>query len=88
MATCKGTAEAHCCWLLGEVCPHFVGGNDDPMNGCGLRRELGSWAAVHADPRWIADVKTKLDQRFPGQEMNCGDWPRPGETCATCGACD
>jgi hypothetical protein len=47
---------------------------------CGLRRVLGSWEAVHADPGYIENV-----QRFWDAHPNitsCGEWqPEPGVCC-------
>jgi hypothetical protein len=49
---------------------------------CGLRRRLGSWAKVHADPGYLEHVKPAW-QRIGISD--CGDWPAKGQTCATCG---
>jgi hypothetical protein len=75
--------DDHCCWLRGEPC-RFL--EEDTVPGrrwaCGLLRELNSWGAVSADSRWIEHVKPTLD----GLGISsCDDFPRPGETCATCG---
>ncbi len=42
------TKGRECCWVEGQPCPHLDG------DVCSLRRELGSWEAVHADPRYLA----------------------------------
>ena len=51
---------------------------------CGLRRELGSWDAVHSDPRYIEGPGAKWG-RFG---TICGDFPDPdkGELCRICGS--
>lgn len=36
--------------------------------------EHQSWEKVHADPRWITDVKPTFDRLFPG--YGCGDYPQ------------
>jgi hypothetical protein len=38
---------------------------------CGLRRELGSWDAVHTDARYLADVKPAWIEY--GVD-DCGEW--------------
>ena len=82
-ATCHGNGPDHCCTFQGVTCTHL---EENTVEGrrwaCGLRRELGSWEAVYADARY-EDVRTKL--RDIGITVDCGDWPTPGETCATCG---
>ena len=85
MVTCAAgvTTEGHCCWINGAVCPFL---RDDGAAAsrrwvCTLREELGSWPAVHADQRYLTFVH--LRDRIG---VDCGDWPRPGETCAECGA--
>ena len=82
--TCLATPDAHCCWVNGKVCPYF-----DPVRvldsaGCKLRSELGSWAAVHEDSRYLRDVKNRVPS-FTGTNADCGNYPQ-GKTCATCGA--
>jgi len=65
---------------LGKPCPHL---EENTVPGhrwtCGLRRELGNWDAVLADPRY---------QDFPGSVyepagINCRDWPN-GNPCYAC----
>lgn len=86
MAQCRAYTtpmDDHCCWLRGMECPYarqLVGGTWE----CTLRSELGSWEAVHEDPRYLRDVKPEIDTM--GLVENCGDWPGPGQVCATCGA--
>jgi hypothetical protein len=84
-ATCDGLAADHCCYLgAAGVCRYL---ERDTVPGrrwaCGLRRVLGSWGKVHADPRYLANVKPVLVDI--GVKVDCGQWPTPGETCATCG---
>jgi hypothetical protein len=43
---------------------------------------LGSWQAVHADPRYLASVHPTL---MRVGTVDCGDWPGPGITCGECG---
>jgi hypothetical protein len=59
------------CWFLElDTVPgrHWV---------CGLRRELGDWQAVYADPRYepVAQVLTAAGSVF------CGEWAVPGQCC-------
>jgi hypothetical protein len=88
MAICaagRGNGPEHCCWVNGQICPFLeIDTMPDRYWACGLRRELGSWDAVHNDPGYIERVRPMWDRIDP--LMNCGDWPPPGKTCATCGA--
>jgi hypothetical protein len=76
MAGCHGNGPDHCCYQEGRVCP-FLEMNTEPGRRwtCGLRRTLGSWEAVHADPGYLEHVK-------PCWQANgvkdCGDFG-PGE---------
>ena len=75
--TGRGDNGKHCCWVAGKVCEHLETNVEGRNFSCSLRRELGSWEAVHEDPRYqpIAEVM-KLGDGL------CGDWqPRPGECC-------
>jgi hypothetical protein len=80
---CGGNNADHCCYVAGVACPHL---EENTVEGrrwaCGLRRELGDWASVHADPRYLADVKPHWLN--VGME-DCGDYPAPGRSCGTCG---
>lgn len=81
---CQGrNNEEHCCYVHGEVCPHLEENTEPGFRwSCGLRRELGNWDAVLADPRY------PKDSWAPG--VNCRDWPEgPAKYrgCNTCGAC-
>jgi hypothetical protein len=51
--TCHGNGDTHCCYVAGEVC-EFLEEATVPGRrwACGLRRELGDWQRVHADPRY------------------------------------
>lgn len=77
--------EKHCCWIKGAVC-RFLEENTEPGYrwSCGLRRELGSWDAVLADPRYQQHVAGSW-----ADGINCRDWPdvwpqgKPG--CNICG---
>jgi hypothetical protein len=51
--TCHGNGSEHCCYVAGQVCTFLeVDTVPDRHWVCGLRRELGNWDAVHADPRY------------------------------------
>lgn len=67
---CLGNRNDHCCYVNGKACPFL---EENTVEGrrwaCGLRRELGDWSLVIADPRYIEHV----DPYFG--EMNCRDWP-------------
>jgi hypothetical protein len=90
MTTCLGNLDDHCCHLgraFGGACRYVRDDGPLAVNRrwvCTLREELGSWSAVHSDPRYLADVKPALDA-MPSFDGDCGDWPPPGETCGTCG---
>ena len=85
MVACEAGAD-HCCYLgpFG-VCPALR--DDGPGAArrwvCTIREAEGSWAAVHVAKAYrrsgIADIVNDL------VGVDCGDWPRPGETCHTCG---
>lgn len=86
MATCLAglSTDGHCCWIDGEPCTFLRDDGHDASRRwvCTLRERLGSWAAVHADPGYIEKVAPTM-RKF-GQ-VDCGDWPGPGVTCAECG---
>jgi len=75
---CDGLGDArgdHCCWLEGTPCPHLqVDGPTGRRYACGLLVELGSWDAVHADARYLADVKPVWDRTGT---VGCGPWWGP-----------
>jgi hypothetical protein len=68
---CQPTEVRHCCWIEGRLCRHLTA-----EIRCSLRTELGSWKAVHADPRWVADVKPTFDRLWPGRNYGCGHFPQ------------
>jgi hypothetical protein len=83
MALCQGNTAEHCCWVGGQVC-RFLEVDTTPGRHwvCGLRRQLGSWEAVHSDPGYLEHVKPA----WKGTNIpDCGDWPGPKQTCGTCG---
>jgi hypothetical protein len=43
------TQGRECCWVAGKPCIWLNG------DLCSLREELGSWDAVHSDPRYLED---------------------------------
>ncbi len=79
MSACHGNQPDHCCWVDGERCPYLEEATvPDRRWVCGLRRELGSWEAVHADPRY-APIQAVWDR--VGIE-SCGAWgPGTGQCC-------
>ena len=79
-----GYGDDHCCWIDGKVCPHLIERADGGRRWvCTMFEKWGSWEAMTADPAWIKDVKSCYDRIGL---VNCGGWPRPGETCLECGA--
>ena len=85
MAECRGKGPDHCCWFQGKACEFLVdtGRRHRRRWVCSLRDELGSWDAVHADPRY-EPVKERVLKLSTAPAL-CGDWPPPGTTCNTCG---
>jgi hypothetical protein len=83
MATCLAIHD-HCCYLGSHGVCRFLEENAEGRRwSCTLRRELGSWQAVHSDSLYVETVKPKLVDI--GITVDCGDWPSPGGACATCG---
>jgi hypothetical protein len=80
---CPGNTKDHCCYINGKTC-QYLEENTVPGRrwACQLRRIHGSWDVVHALPEY-APVRQRL--RAIDFNMDCGDWPRPGEICHTCG---
>ena len=76
----------HCCYLgpFG-VCPALRDDGPDASRRwvCTLREREGSWPRVHGSVAYIASGIEAIVHDLVG--VDCGDWPRPGETCATCG---
>ena len=89
---CPGDRDQHCCWLAGRPCPFLEEGTVEGRRwACGLRRELGSWDAVHDDPRYLSTVAPEWAALPPFEDgtpviISCGDWPTPRNPCGTCGA--
>ena len=82
---CRASSD-HCCYLgpFG-VCPAL---RDDGVDAerrwvCTIREAKGSWAAAHASAPYRESGIGPIVRDLVG--VDCGDWPRPGETCATCG---
>jgi hypothetical protein len=74
----------HCCYLGSHGVCQFLEENVEGRRwSCSLRRKLGSWQAVHSDPLYVEAIKPKLVDI--GVTVDCGDWPPPGVSCATCG---
>lgn len=88
---CQGRNKPdHCCYFEGKAC-RFIEKNTEPgfRWSCGLRRELGSWDAVLADPRYVRDVLPKHEaraKRIGIPVSNCRDYPSDPEKCTYCGA--
>jgi len=72
----------HCCWIRGQTCEFLVENVNDRRWSCGLYLELGSWTAVYIDPRYKKTIEPVVTELIT---VNCGDWPRSGELCHTCG---
>jgi len=76
--------EQHCCWVDGRLCPHLeeytVAGR---RWACGLLRRLGSWVGVYRSAEYQRDVRPMWERLAP--DLDCGSYPAPGMTCATCG---
>lgn len=69
---CHGNQPDHCCYVDGKRC-RFL--EENTVEGrrwvCGLRRELGSWEAVHADPGYQKHVQPFWDKVGI---VSCGVW--------------
>lgn len=68
-----GTVDGdHCCYVRGQPCLYLeIDGPSGRHFACGLRRELGDWALVHTDPRYLANVKPAWDE---AGVVDCGPW--------------
>lgn len=76
---CHGNGADHCCYVDGHACRFLEVGSIPGRHWvCGLRRELGSWAAVHADPRYVEYVRPSWDRCGVA---DCGDWKIVGQCC-------
>lgn len=83
MSKC-GTANTHCCWFNGEVCQYLTKSTrPDFVWCCSLKRDKGTWAAVHTSPEYLTNVKPKMVAL--GYAIDCGGWPPPGVVCNDCG---
>jgi len=86
MSECRAQDD-HCCHLGSfGVCPAL---RDDGPGAerrwvCTIREAEGSWAAVHVAKAYAASGIRAAMRDLTG--VDCGDWPRPGQTCHTCGA--
>lgn len=86
---CHGNGAVHCCYVPGtgvadplgtdqSVCPLLeVGTVPGRQWVCALRRELGDWQQVHADPRYQPIKKAFT---ATGTAL-CGDWRVAGQCC-------
>ena len=83
MSECGGTKADHCCWVNGEVCPHFETDVDGRSISCSLLRIHKNWNAVHKSAEYLQDVQPMWDRIHPGE--GCGDWPGNTKVCAVCG---
>jgi hypothetical protein len=85
MSECGKNPDDHCCWMGKRgVCPFLTRSTVPGFYwACELRRDLGSWDAVHQDSRYIEEVKAYW--LSIGLEEDCGDYPAPGKKCHTCG---
>ena len=86
MAECKGrNLDDICCITQEYICPYLEQNTEPGFRwSCGLRRELGSWDAVEADPRYIEGP----GKQFARYRVICRDWPDVsiGHACAKCGS--
>lgn len=88
--TGRGTPGGdHCCYVRGQVCLYLADNGPDAERRfeCSLRRDLGSWAAVHSHIGYLVNVQSAWDElgtREDGSPViaSCGDWqPSAGECC-------
>lgn len=89
---CLGDRDDHCCYVNGVAC-QYLEENTVPGRrwACRLRRELGSWEAVHADMGYQVNVQSVWDSLGTREDgtpviISCGDWPTEQGACGTCGA--
>ena len=72
LGTRADASSDHCCYIEGQPCPYLqVNGPTGRRFACALRAELGDWALVHQDPRYLADVKPHWVERGV---TDCGPW--------------
>ena len=85
---CGTNPKDHCCYVNGKPCPYLKTTSQRMRKEqgfywkCALREELGSWEAVHEDPRYRQRIRPEWDKVG---EDDCGDYPREGRGCNTCG---
>ena len=86
----RGAADGtHCCFVRGEVCLYLAdnGEGAERRYECSLRRDLGSWEAVHADLGYQVNVQAAWDELGTNENgepliESCGSWqPPPGICC-------
>lgn len=72
---CDGGGDSegdHCCYVGGVACNYLVvDGPTGRRYACGLFTELGDWALVESDPRYVADVQPTWTA---AGVYGCGDW--------------
>lgn len=80
--TGRGTLDGdHCCYVQGEPCRYLTVNpqGSERRFECSLRRELGSWEAVHAHPGYKEYVQKIWDKVGIA---SCGEWqPTKGQCC-------
>ena len=74
--------DDHCCYLAGKVCD-FLEENTEPgfRWSCGLRRELGDWDKVLADPRYKPIGEFFIEVIG----VDCKDFGSSKHPCTHCG---
>lgn len=71
--------EDHCCYIAGKPCTYLEENTEPGFRWtCGLRRELGDWDVVLADPRYVKGPGA----HFGPKGINCRDWPSKTNHCA------
>jgi hypothetical protein len=82
LGSCGGNGADHCCYIKSKACAHL---EENTVEGrrwaCGLRRELGDWDVVLADPRYINDVLPNWE----GTDLCCKTYPLDHHRCTNCG---
>jgi len=77
---CKGrNNKDHCCYIAGKPCPFLERNTEKGFRwSCGLRRELGSWDAVIADPRYHSGAGSPGEAFKNTAYVNCKNYLCPG----------
>lgn len=84
MSNC-GKGKNHCCWFRGIICPFLVPSNVEGFKWCcSLRRDLGSWQAVHTSEIYQRYVQPMFEL-IGHPDWKCGYYPPEGMKCNTCG---